>query len=106
MKRAQDVRKQLIAIMDRYKLDLVSAGKNYVRVCKAIASGFFFHAARKDPQEVRRVLRPCVAGVCACARACTYVGAAVSRAAAKRSQPASCARVRASALNAPMRVHT
>jgi hypothetical protein len=34
MKRAQDVRKQLIAIMDRYKLDLVSAGKNYVRVCK------------------------------------------------------------------------
>lgn len=52
MKRAQDVRKQLIAIMDRYKLDLVSAGKNYVRVCKAIASGFFFHAARKDPQEV------------------------------------------------------
>lgn len=52
MKRAQDVRKQLIAIMDRYKLDLVSAGKNYVRVCKAITSGFFFHAARKDPQEV------------------------------------------------------
>lgn len=51
MKRAQDVRKQLIAIMDRYKLDLVSAGKNYVRVCKAITSGFFFHAARKDPQE-------------------------------------------------------
>lgn len=53
MKRAQDVRKQLIAIMDRYKLDLVSAGKNYVRICKAITSGFFFHAARKDPQEVR-----------------------------------------------------
>lgn len=52
MKRAQDVRKQLIAIMDRYKLDLVSAGKNYVRICKAITSGFFFHAARKDPQEV------------------------------------------------------
>ena len=26
LKRAQDVRKQLIAIMDRYKLDLVSAG--------------------------------------------------------------------------------
>lgn len=55
MKRAQDVRKQLIAIMDRYKLDLVSAGKNYVRICKAITSGFFFHAARKDPQEVRGV---------------------------------------------------
>jgi hypothetical protein len=47
----QDVRKQLLAIMDRYKLELVTAGRSYVRVCKAIASGFFFHAARKDPQE-------------------------------------------------------
>lgn len=27
MRRAQDVRKQLVAIMDRYKLDLVSAGE-------------------------------------------------------------------------------
>ncbi len=44
MKRAQDVRKQLIAIMDRYKLELVSAGKNYARICKAITSGFFIHA--------------------------------------------------------------
>uniref|UniRef100_A0A7R9YV67 RNA helicase n=1 Tax=Chlamydomonas euryale TaxID=1486919 RepID=A0A7R9YV67_9CHLO len=51
LKRAQDVRKQLLAIMDRYKLELVTAGRAYVRVCKAIASGFFFHAARKDPQE-------------------------------------------------------
>lgn len=55
LKRAQDVRKQLIAIMDRYKLELVSAGRNYVRVCKAVASGFFFHAARKDPQEGYKV---------------------------------------------------
>jgi hypothetical protein len=63
LKRAQDVRKQLIAIMDRYKLELVSAGRNYVRVCKAVASGFFFHAARKDPQEgykVRWAGRVCV----------------------------------------------
>ncbi len=37
--------------MDRYKLDLVSAGKSYVKIQKAICSGFFFHAARKDPQE-------------------------------------------------------
>lgn len=51
LRRAQDVRKQLVAIMDRYKLDLVSAGKNYTRICKAVTSGFFFHAARKDPQE-------------------------------------------------------
>jgi ATP-dependent RNA helicase DHX8/PRP22 len=51
MRRAQDVRKQLVAIMDRYKLDLVSAGRDYTKIQKAICSGFFFHAARKDPQE-------------------------------------------------------
>jgi ATP-dependent RNA helicase DHX8/PRP22 len=51
MRRAQDVRKQLITIMDRYKLDLVSAGRNWKKIQMAVASGFFFHAARKDPQE-------------------------------------------------------
>jgi ATP-dependent RNA helicase DHX8/PRP22 len=51
LRRAQDVRKQLVAIMDRYKLDLVSAGRNYQKIQKAICSGFFFHAARKDAQE-------------------------------------------------------
>lgn len=49
----QDVRKQLLQIMDRYKLDLVSAGANFNRIRQAVCSGFFFHAARKDPQEVR-----------------------------------------------------
>lgn len=49
--RLQDVRKQLLAIMDRYKLELASAGRDYSRICKAIASGYFFHAARKDAQE-------------------------------------------------------
>ncbi|KAL4424788.1 hypothetical protein ABPG77_000828 [Micractinium sp. CCAP 211/92] len=51
LRRAQDVRKQLVAIMDRYKLDLVSSGRNYQKIQKAICSGFFFHAARKDAQE-------------------------------------------------------
>jgi ATP-dependent RNA helicase DHX8/PRP22 len=37
------VRKQLLAIMDRYKLEQVSAGRNYTKICKAITSGFFFH---------------------------------------------------------------
>lgn len=35
----------------RYKLDVVSAGKNFTKIRKAITAGFFFHAARKDPQE-------------------------------------------------------
>ncbi|KAK9907427.1 hypothetical protein WJX75_003407 [Coccomyxa subellipsoidea] len=51
LRRAQDVRKQLLQIMDRYKLDLVSAGANFNRIRQAVCSGFFFHAARKDPQE-------------------------------------------------------
>mgnify|MGYP002632378209 FL=1 len=45
------MRKQLLQIMDRYKLDMVSCGRDLDRVRQAIASGFFFHAARKDPQE-------------------------------------------------------
>ncbi|GLT78690.1 hypothetical protein SLA2020_502180 [Shorea laevis] len=56
LSRARDVRKQLIGIMERYKFDIVSAGKNFTKVRKAIAAGFFFHAARKDPQEGYRTL--------------------------------------------------
>lgn len=36
--------------MDRYKLDLVTAGRNFNKIRMAVASGFFFHAARKDAQ--------------------------------------------------------
>uniref|UniRef100_A0A7N0U188 RNA helicase n=1 Tax=Kalanchoe fedtschenkoi TaxID=63787 RepID=A0A7N0U188_KALFE len=56
LRRAQDVRKQLLSIMDKYKLDVVSAGKNFTKIRKAITAGFFFHAARKDPQEGYRTL--------------------------------------------------
>ncbi|THH29057.1 hypothetical protein EUX98_g5132 [Antrodiella citrinella] len=51
MRRAQDVRKQLLGIMDRYKHDILSAGKDYNRVRRAICSGYFRNAAKKDPQE-------------------------------------------------------
>lgn len=37
--------------MDRYRLKLVSCGNDYAKVRKAICSGFFFHAAKKDPTE-------------------------------------------------------
>ncbi|KAF8625194.1 hypothetical protein AX15_005499 [Amanita polypyramis BW_CC] len=56
MRRAQDVRKQLLGIMDRYKHDVVSAGRDYNQVRKAICSGFFRHAAKKDPQEGYKTL--------------------------------------------------
>jgi ATP-dependent RNA helicase DHX8/PRP22 len=51
MRRAHDVRKQLLGIMDRYKLDVVTAGKNFTLVRKAITAGYFTNVARKDPQE-------------------------------------------------------
>merc|ERR1712008_455447 len=56
LKRAQDVRKQLMGIMDRHRLDVVSCGKTTTRVQKTICSGFFRNAAKKDPQEGYRTL--------------------------------------------------
>ena len=56
LKRCQDVRKQLLGIMDRHRLDVVSCGKAHARVQKAICSGFFRNAAKKDPQEGYRTL--------------------------------------------------
>ena len=56
LKRAQDVRKQLLTIMDRYKLDLVSAGANLTRVRRAVLSGFFYHTCKKDPTEGYKTL--------------------------------------------------
>ncbi|KIJ21993.1 hypothetical protein PAXINDRAFT_6118 [Paxillus involutus ATCC 200175] len=49
MRRAQDIRKQ-------YKHDILSAGRDYNRVRKAICSGFFRNAAKKDPQEGYKTL--------------------------------------------------
>ncbi|CAI9102634.1 OLC1v1000931C1 [Oldenlandia corymbosa var. corymbosa] len=56
LKGAQDERKQLLSIMDKNQLDVVSAGKNCTKVRKAITAGFFFHDARKDPQEGYKTL--------------------------------------------------
>ncbi|KAM7370466.1 hypothetical protein PAMP_010013 [Pampus punctatissimus] len=56
LKRAQDIRKQMMSIMDRHKLDVVSCGKATLRVQKAICSGFFRNAARKHPQDGYRTL--------------------------------------------------
>jgi len=56
MKRAQDVRKQLLGIMDRYKHDIVSCGRNYKKVCRALVGGYFRNAAKKDPQEGYKTL--------------------------------------------------
>ena len=56
MRKAQDVRKQLLTIMDRYKLEVETCGRNFTKVRKAITSGYFTHAAKKDPQEGYRTM--------------------------------------------------
>ncbi|XP_054608608.1 ATP-dependent RNA helicase DHX8-like [Dunckerocampus dactyliophorus] len=56
LKRAQDIRKQMMSIMDRHKLDVMSCGKSTMRVQKAICSGFFRNAARRHPQDGYRTL--------------------------------------------------
>lgn len=60
LNRAKDVRKQLITIMDRFKLSITQCGtytnKDYSRIRKSICAGFFTHAGRKDPQEGYRTV--------------------------------------------------
>ncbi|KAH8835584.1 P-loop containing nucleoside triphosphate hydrolase protein [Flagelloscypha sp. PMI_526] len=78
MRRAEDVRKQLLGIMERYetfplvvdspgfadtkffllryKHDILSAGRDYNLVRRAICSGYFRNAAKKDPQEGYKTL--------------------------------------------------
>lgn len=56
MKRAEDVRKQLVQILERHRLRLVSCGRDTTRVRQALCSGFFRNSARKDPQEGYKTL--------------------------------------------------
>lgn len=56
MKKAEDIKKQLVAIMERYKLPVKNCGKDYDRVRKSITAGFFTHVARKDPKEGYKTL--------------------------------------------------
>ena len=51
LRQSQDIRKQLLSIMDRYRMPIRSAGSDYQLVSKAVCSGYFMHAAKKDPEE-------------------------------------------------------
>ncbi|KAL8041016.1 hypothetical protein ABFX02_10G137600 [Erythranthe guttata] len=48
LRTAHDARKQLASIMERLGLGVVSCGKDFTRVRKAVAVGFCLHAAKKD----------------------------------------------------------
>jgi ATP-dependent RNA helicase DHX8/PRP22 len=56
MRRAKDVRDQLVKIMERYKHPVVSCGRNTQKVRQALCCGFFRNSARKDPQEGYKTL--------------------------------------------------
>ncbi|RKU47189.1 DEAH-box ATP-dependent RNA helicase prp22 [Coniochaeta pulveracea] len=56
MKRAKDVREQLVKIMQRYRHPVVSCGRDTQKVRQALCSGFFRNSARKDPQEGYKTL--------------------------------------------------
>lgn len=56
MKRAKDVREQLVKIMQRYRHPITSCGRDTQKVRQALCSGFFRNSARKDPQEGYKTL--------------------------------------------------
>jgi ATP-dependent RNA helicase DHX8/PRP22 len=56
LKKAEDIKKQLVAIMERYKLPVKNCNKDYDKVRKSITAGFFAHVARKDPKEGYKTL--------------------------------------------------
>jgi ATP-dependent RNA helicase DHX8/PRP22 len=56
MRRAQDVRQQLVGIMERYRHRIISCGRNTMKIRQALCAGFFRNAARKDPQEGYKTL--------------------------------------------------
>ncbi|CAD2111971.1 adenosinetriphosphatase [Plasmodium vinckei petteri] len=57
LKRAQDVRKQLLSIFEKYNYqvkkreDGISNSTNYVNICKSICSGYFNHVCKRDSQQ-------------------------------------------------------
>ncbi|KAG2437125.1 hypothetical protein HYH02_011381 [Chlamydomonas schloesseri] len=62
MKRARDIRDQLVGLMERVEIEMVGDPSEHDAIRKAIASGFFYHTARlqkdgsyrtiKNPQSV------------------------------------------------------
>lgn len=56
MRRAEDVRKQLLELLQRYRFTIKTCAKNYALIRKTIVSGFFFHAGRKDSKGGYRTL--------------------------------------------------
>lgn len=46
MKRARDVREQLVGLMQRVEIDMVSNVSESIDIRKSITAGYFYHVAR------------------------------------------------------------
>eukprot|EP00727_Mastigamoeba_balamuthi_P011019 m51a1_g654 putative pre-mrna-splicing factor atp-dependent rna helicase dhx16-like (959) ;mRNA; r:218417-221394 len=57
MKRAQDVREQLVGLMERVEVPEVSNPNDPAAICKAITSGFFSHAARLGKDSAYKTIK-------------------------------------------------
>ncbi|KAK4169675.1 ATP-dependent RNA helicase [Cladorrhinum sp. PSN259] len=56
MRRAKDVRDQIVKIMERHRHPIISCGRETEKVRQALCAGFFRNTARKDPQEGYKTL--------------------------------------------------
>lgn len=56
MRRAKDVREQIVKIMVRHRHPIVSCGRDTDKIRQSLCSGFFRNTARKDPQEGYKTL--------------------------------------------------
>ncbi|KAK3294462.1 ATP-dependent RNA helicase DHX8 [Chaetomium fimeti] len=56
MRRAKDVRDQIVKIMERHRHPIISCGRDTDKIRRSLCSGFFRNTARKDPQEGYKTL--------------------------------------------------
>lgn len=57
MKRARDIRDQLVGLMERVEVEMVSDPNNHDGIKKSIAAGFFYHTARFQKDGSYRTIK-------------------------------------------------
>lgn len=57
MKRARDIREQLLGLMERVEIELTSSVGDHDAIRKAIAAGFFYHSALLQKNGTYRTVK-------------------------------------------------
>lgn len=57
MKRARDIREQLLGLMERVEIELASSVGDHDVIRKAIAAGFFYHSALLQKNGTYRTVK-------------------------------------------------